>query len=149
MKASTLALAGFAFVMCAVPTADAGVRGKSFAGDVNVSLNGQVGSTGTIRLTFAQNGDYVLAQDFGMVETFQGTFTELDLLIVSFWHGTVPDGSPDHKGEQYGVSLLGFVTTFLGVQPDIDPGLLATGVFFRTTAPTETAPAGPGSIVGQ
>lgn len=149
MKATSLGLIGLVCVICGAINADAGVRGKSFAGTVRVALDGEVVNTGTIQLTFAENSNYVLAQNFGTVEAFQGTFTEFDLLVVSFWHGTVLDGSPDHKGEQYGISLLGFVTTFLGVQPDINPGLLATGVFFQTTSPTRNTPAKPDSIVGQ
>lgn len=129
--------------------AEAGVRGGTFAGTVNVSNNGQLLYTGTMQTTFEPGGSYVLVQNFGTEETFLGTFTEFDLVIVSVWHGTVTDGSPDGKGEQYGIGLFGFATTFLGLQPDIDPGLRATGILFRSATPTSLPFASGTGIAGQ
>jgi hypothetical protein len=95
-----------------VGNADAGVRGGAFVGDLS---NGQSPS-----LHFAQTGNGFFTKSINGDST--GTYTELDLIVVSFWNASITQPNATTIS---GVGFLGLTTTVRTED--------ASGLYFRGT----------------
>lgn len=141
-------------VLTVTSSADAGVKGNRFNGFVLIDNSNPPIVIGE-SVDFGSNGTLTVRENqltsTGTV-TFTGTYTETDLIFVSFWSGSVNDGSPDGKGFFEGVSFFGGVYSTIISSNDVGhPNMpIGHGYIFRsgpipfTAAPQTT----PGGVVG-
>lgn len=117
----------------------AGVTGKSYVGYV-VTQGGNLGEVIGLQYEFFTNGTTsAIENQVSGTYNFSGTYTEVDLGIISFWNGVLFDGSPDGQAQISGISLFGgFLST---VHADnLDIGLTSNGFLLSNgTASLSTA----------
>lgn len=87
-----------------VGNADAGVAGGHFDGTVTRAMDG---STHTVASDFAPTGGAFFESFDG--NGFPGTFTETNILFLSFWTATYTN-DPDYAAS--GISLFSFVSLY-------------------------------------
>ena len=88
-------------------SAEAGVRGNSYSG----SFTNIDGNTAQSCMRFQEDGTLLFDRDFGDEFGrigFDGTYSEFDLFIISFWSGTLNDGTDNSAS---GLAIFGIVTT--------------------------------------
>lgn len=127
---------------------EAGVKGKTYVGFVK-TIGGNLGDVIGLNYTFTTSGTAIAVENqAGGTFTFNGTYQELDLGIVSFWNGVLFDGSPDGQAQINGISFLGGIISTIGAV-NADIGLTSSGFLFQTgsakssdTPSTTEEPAG-------
>lgn len=132
-----------------VGAADAGVRGLDFEG----KFNNNRGETAANLVTFSASGAYTETEYYAPVNqqnpnVYVGTYTELDLGIISFWSATVSDHTPDGVGYHSGICLFSLVSTFHIENADVN--VYADGLIFRagTASARKKAPTAKGDATG-
>jgi len=102
-----LPAAALAAVFVCASAAHGGVAGKSFSG----SFTTATGQTASSCMRFESGSGWAFDQDFGGGrQGFEGSYSELDFLFLSFWSAR-PDGVPGTT--MSGVSFFGFATSFV------------------------------------
>lgn len=135
--------------LLSVNAADAGVRGLDFEG----KFSNNRGETAANLVTFSANGAYAETEYYAPTSeqdpnVYLGTYTELNLGIISFWSATVSDHTPDGVGYHSGICLFSLVSTFHIENADVN--VYADGLIFRAgnASARKKAPKASGEATG-
>ena len=134
MQTSTTLRAGLVMVLVGVataglsPKARAGVGGRSYSGTIVLDT----GPAGPSHMAFSTGTSCVYQEDLpgDPVETFNGTYTELDFVLFSFVDFVGQDGTADGKFDGEGFSLFGTILIMNFTNPDFSPDW--TGYYFQS-----------------
>ncbi len=110
-------------------TAEAGVRGSAFTGSITKGFG--VGSPLTIAFSNGNTAVYTEDLPNEPLETFQGLYTEFDLVLFSFVNFTGQDSSGDGIFIGSGFSLFGVILVMNYENPDFAESDWQ-GIYFRS-----------------